>query len=139
MVANCTPTLLASLGELIGNPTMAELTLGVDCSDAVTRAVVVNGSGQVLSREQLPPAPGNIADAIGDTARKAIAGAGGKVSALAAADNVGGDLSRITANDVFEAARMGDGVCISVVRDTANYVGMAVAIGAARSVARPSA
>ena len=118
---------------------MAELTLGVDCSDAVTRAVVVNGSGQVLSREQLPPAPGNIADAIGDTARKAIAGAGGKVSALAAADNVGGDLSRITADDVFEAARMGDGVCISGVRDTANYVGIAVAIGAARSVARPSA
>ena len=118
---------------------MAELTLGVDCSDAVTRAVVVNGSGQVLSREQLPPAPGNIADAIRDSARKAIAAAGGKVSALAAADNVGGDLSRITADDVFEAARVGDGVCISVVRDTANYVGIAVAIGAARSVARPSA
>ncbi len=119
---------------------MAELTLGVDCSDAVTRAVVVNGRGQLLSREQLPPpAPGNIADAIADTARKAIAGAGGKVSALAVADNVGGDLSRITADDMFEAARVGDGVCISVVRDTANYVGMAVAIGAARSVARPSA
>ena len=118
---------------------MPELTLGVDFSDSVTRAVVVDDSGRVLSREQLPPAPGNIADAIRDSARKAIAAAGGKVSALAAADNVGGDLSRITADDVFEAARVGDGVCISVIRDTANYVGMAVTIGAARSVARPSA
>jgi glucokinase len=42
-------------------------------------------------------------------------------------DYVGGDLSRLTADDVFAAARAGDGVCISVVRDTARYVGMAVA------------
>lgn len=45
----------------------------------------------------------------------------------AVADNVGGDLTRITADDVFQGARVGDGVCISVVRDTAKYVGMAVA------------
>jgi predicted NBD/HSP70 family sugar kinase len=43
------------------------------------------------------------------------------------ADNVGGDLSRLTADDVFQGARAGDGVCISVIRDTAKYVGMAVA------------
>ena len=42
------------------------------------------------------------------------------------ADQVGGDLSQITADHVFLAARAGDGVCISVVRDTAQYVGMAV-------------
>jgi len=41
-------------------------------------------------------------------------------------DQVGGDLSRITADLVFQGARNGDGVCISVVRDTAKYVGMAV-------------
>ncbi len=45
----------------------------------------------------------------------------------AVADHVGGDLSRLTAADVFQGARVGDGVCISVVRDTAKYVGMAVA------------
>ena len=42
-------------------------------------------------------------------------------------DQVGGDLARLTADHVFEGARAGDGVCISVVRDTARYVGMAVA------------
>lgn len=41
-------------------------------------------------------------------------------------DEVRGDLSRITAPMVFQGARQGDGVCISVVRDTAKYVGMAV-------------
>jgi predicted NBD/HSP70 family sugar kinase len=42
-------------------------------------------------------------------------------------DQVNGELSRLKADDVFAAARDGDGVCISVVRDTAKYVGMAVA------------
>jgi glucokinase len=41
-------------------------------------------------------------------------------------DQVGGDLARITADLVFQGARTGDGVSISVVRDTAKYVGMAV-------------
>jgi len=232
---------------------MPELTLGVDLSDLVARVVVVNDGGQVLSRGQLPHAPGDVATAVRDAARRALAGAGGKVSALAVAlpqagdpvptdiaaalsdvapgvreampiaagtaaaiaeqwcgaarglkqvitcaigehvtagvvingepwfgahglagsigwlalnpveredyrryggleaevsaagivrrlvwriksgdrsavaDNVGGDLTRITAADVFQAARVGDGVCISVVRDTAKYVGMAIA------------
>ncbi len=43
------------------------------------------------------------------------------------ADQVNGDFSRITAADIFQGARSGDGVCISVVRDTAKYIGMAVA------------
>lgn len=232
---------------------MPELTLGVDLSDLVARVVVVNDGGHVLSRGQLPQAPGNFAMAVRDAARRAIAGAGGKVSALAVAlpqagdpvptelaaalsdvapdvreampiaagtaaaiaeqwcgaarglrqvvtcaigehvtagvlingepwmgahglagavgwlalnpveredyrrfggleaevaaagivrrlvwriksgdrsavaEHTGGDLARITADDVFQAARAGDGVCISVVRDTAKYVGMAVA------------
>src|SRR5207244_7587943 len=43
------------------------------------------------------------------------------------ADMVGGDLSVITADHVLTAARDGDGVSISVVRDTAKYLGMAAA------------
>jgi predicted NBD/HSP70 family sugar kinase len=43
------------------------------------------------------------------------------------ADIVDGDLSRITADHVLNAAREGDGVSISVVRDTAKYLGMAAA------------
>lgn len=42
-------------------------------------------------------------------------------------DRVAGDLERITATQVFDAAREGDGVAISVVRDTVRYLGMAVA------------
>lgn len=38
-----------------------------------------------------------------------------------------GDLESITAMHVFEGARGGDGVSISVVRDTAKYIGMAAA------------
>lgn len=38
-----------------------------------------------------------------------------------------GDLDAITAEHVFYGARTGDGVSISVVRDTAKYIGMAVA------------
>jgi glucokinase len=38
-----------------------------------------------------------------------------------------GSLEAITASHVFEAARTGDGVAISVIRDTAKYIGMAVA------------
>jgi predicted NBD/HSP70 family sugar kinase len=43
------------------------------------------------------------------------------------ADQVNGDFTKITAADVFHGARNGDGVSISVVRDTAKYIGMAVA------------
>lgn len=38
-----------------------------------------------------------------------------------------GNLESITAMHVFEGARVGDGVSISVVRDTAKYIGMAAA------------
>ena len=38
-----------------------------------------------------------------------------------------GDLEAITGTHVFEGARTGDGVSISVVRDAARYIGMAVA------------
>jgi glucokinase len=38
-----------------------------------------------------------------------------------------GDLESITAAHVFDGARSGDGVSISVVRETARYIGMAVA------------
>ncbi|HEX7283242.1 MAG TPA: ROK family protein [Vicinamibacterales bacterium] len=45
----------------------------------------------------------------------------------AVADKVKGDFTKITAGDIFEGSRNGDGVSISVVRDTAKYVGMAIA------------
>jgi glucokinase len=43
----------------------------------------------------------------------------------------GGSLDAITGPLVFDSARQGDGVAISVVRDTAKYIGMAVATFAA--------
>jgi glucokinase len=43
------------------------------------------------------------------------------------ADQVKGDFSKIAAADILQGARAGDGVSISVVRDTAKYIGMAVA------------
>jgi glucokinase len=46
-------------------------------------------------------------------------------------DTAGGSLDAITAQLVFDGARAGDGVAISVVRDTAKYIGMAVATLAA--------
>ena len=46
-------------------------------------------------------------------------------------DNAGGSLDAITGAMVFDGARGGDGVAISVVRDTGKYIGMAVATLAA--------
>jgi glucokinase len=46
-------------------------------------------------------------------------------------DAAGGSLDNITGALVFDGARGGDGVAISVVRDTAKYIGMAVATLAA--------
>lgn len=43
-----------------------------------------------------------------------------------ALDMVGGDMAAITLSHIFDAARAGDGVAISVVRDTARYMGMAI-------------
>jgi predicted NBD/HSP70 family sugar kinase len=43
------------------------------------------------------------------------------------ADTVGNDFAKITAEHVLIAARNGDGVSISVIRDTAKYLGMAAA------------
>jgi glucokinase len=42
-------------------------------------------------------------------------------------ENVKGDLTKITATDIFQGCRGGDGVSVSVVRDTAKYLGMAAA------------
>jgi len=42
-------------------------------------------------------------------------------------DRVNGDLTLVTLEHVLEAARSGDGVSISVMRDTAKYLGMAAA------------
>ena len=45
----------------------------------------------------------------------------------AVADRVNGDFSKISANDILQGSRSGDGVSISIVRDTSKYIGMAVA------------
>ena len=45
----------------------------------------------------------------------------------AVADRVKGDFSKLTAADILEGSRAGDGVSISVTRDTAKYVGAAAA------------
>jgi predicted NBD/HSP70 family sugar kinase len=42
-------------------------------------------------------------------------------------DMAGGDMGAISVHQIFDAARAGDGVSISVVRDTARYIGMAIA------------
>ena len=42
-------------------------------------------------------------------------------------DMAGGDMGAIRVQQIFDAAKNGDGVSISVIRDTARYVGMAVA------------
>jgi glucokinase len=46
-------------------------------------------------------------------------------------EQAGGSLDAITGQHVFDGARAGDGVAISVIRDTAKYIGMAVATLAA--------
>ena len=46
-------------------------------------------------------------------------------------DAAGGSLDAITGPMVFDGARSGDGVAMSVIRDTAKYIGMAVATLAA--------
>jgi glucokinase len=43
-----------------------------------------------------------------------------------ALDLAGDDMAAITVGHIFDAARQGDGVAISVVRDTARYIGMAI-------------
>ncbi len=45
----------------------------------------------------------------------------------AVADQVKGDFAKIAAGDILQGARSGDGVSVSVVRDSAKYIGMAVA------------
>lgn len=45
----------------------------------------------------------------------------------AVADAVGGNLSAITLDQILDAARQHDGVAVSVVRETAKYLGMAAA------------
>ena len=42
-------------------------------------------------------------------------------------DRLNGDFSRLTTALIFQGARAGDGVSISIVRDTSKYLGMAVA------------
>ena len=58
-------------------------------------------------------------------------GASRPAIARASSSSAGGSLDAITGDHVFEGARGGDGVAISVVRDTAKYIGMAVATLAA--------
>src|SRR5687768_13665463 len=60
--------------------------------------------------------------AIAERAREVLAG--DEVSILASM--VDGDLSRITAQTVFEASKRGDAVALEVVRDTAHFLGVGI-------------
>lgn len=61
--------------------------------------------------------------AIAERAREALAG--GEPSAMP--QMVGGDLSRLTAALVYDAAKQGDELAIEVVRDTARFLGTGIA------------
>ncbi|MBI1808488.1 MAG: ROK family protein, partial [Gemmatimonadetes bacterium] len=61
--------------------------------------------------------------AIGERAREALAG--GEPSALLVM--AGGDLSKVTAQTVYEAAKTGDRIASEVVRETARYIGTGIA------------
>jgi glucokinase len=61
--------------------------------------------------------------AIAERAREALER--GEGSLLAAM--VGGNLAKVTAQDVYEAARQGDAVALEVVHDTARFIGTGVA------------
>lgn len=117
------------------------ITFGI--AEHITAGILVNGTilrgahGDAASVEWLSLNPVERAD------YRRVGGLAAEVSAVGivrrvmgriksgdesmVADAVAGDLSRITADHVFDAARAGDGVCIAVVRETARYVGMAVA------------
>jgi glucokinase len=64
---------------------MPEMNLGVDLSDLVARIAVVDGSGQVLSRGEAPPAASPDPNAVREAARRAIAGARGGIAAVGVA------------------------------------------------------
>jgi glucokinase len=80
--------------------------LGIHLIRRSARAVLVGNDGAVLSA--------------------ATAEASDPVAAIVEAATAG-DLEAIDADHVFEGARRGDGVSVSVVRDTAKYIGMAAA------------
>lgn len=61
--------------------------------------------------------------AIAERAREALSG--GELSSMPKL--VGGDLSKLTAAQVYGAARAGDAIAIEVVRDTAKFLGIGVA------------
>jgi glucokinase len=61
--------------------------------------------------------------AIAERAREALSG----TDASALRDLVGGDLSRITAQSVYDASAAGDPIAREVVRDTARFLGIGIA------------
>src|SRR5690606_2212444 len=61
------------------------MTLGLDLSDGIARAVVVNEQGQVLSRGEQALDPASPGAAANQAARRAIAGAGAAVSRVGVA------------------------------------------------------
>jgi glucokinase len=59
-------------------------------------------------------------------ARRAVEGVGAGARTCLA-DSVGGDLSKITAQTVSDAARAGDAYCSEVIRETARFLGSVIA------------
>jgi glucokinase len=69
---------------------MSEVMLGVDLSDVTTRLVVVDATGQVLSRAEAPPSA-RATHTLREAAKRALAGAGHAVSAIGVAMAAPGD------------------------------------------------
>src|SRR5438094_923479 len=102
--------------------------VGLELRDTLAVAVAVDGRGQLLARAEVEtgsdPSAAEVASA--GIVRRLVwrikAGDRSRVQ-----DLVNGDLAAITLEQVLDGAREGDGVSISVVRDTAKYLGMAAA------------
>src|SRR5205814_1748613 len=122
--------------------------LGFDVQDSSAIAVAVDADGRLLARaahsgaDALAATLAARADVEGEDYRRlgcleAEVGSAGIVRRLVwriksgdrsrVADMVDGNLAAIRVEQVFAAARDRDGVAVSVVRDTAKYIGMALA------------
>src|SRR5438876_3635578 len=120
--------------------------IGLELDETGARAVGVDERGQVLARAEAPAAGDLIGAAATVVEREDYRKTGCLEAEVAAAgivrrliwrvkagdrsrvhDAVNGDFAAITMQHILDAARQNDGVSISVMRDTAKYLGMAAA------------
>jgi glucokinase len=135
-------TAIALAEQWCGAAKGAEHVVALTATDSVNAGIVINGHpfegarGLAGAAAWLALNPVEREDYRRIGCLEAEIGAGGIVRRLVwrlkagdmsrVLDMAGGDMSAITVRQIFDAARAGDGVAISVVRDTARYVGMAI-------------